>query len=101
MSPKELNQILGRASKKLGYRVHAHLFRHDWATACVLAGDSPPLIQRWAGWRSMDMLTYYVALGEEMVGAIQPKHSQLSTIAVPGRRGRGRPPKAQAADGAF
>ena len=46
LKPQSLMQILERASKKLGYRIHAHLFRHDWITRKALDGESPSVVRR-------------------------------------------------------
>lgn len=93
LSPDGLAQILERASKKLGYRIHAHLFRHDWITRKALDGESPSVVKRWAGHKSFFMTDYYFGLAEDMLGALKPKCSTLATIALPGVGRRGRPSK--------
>ncbi|MBI4493983.1 MAG: site-specific integrase [Chloroflexi bacterium] len=96
LSPHGVGLILERASKKVGYRIHAHLFRHDWITRKALDGESPSVVKRWAGHKSYAMTDYYFGLAEEMLGAIKPKKSVLASLALPGIRRRGRPPKAAA-----
>jgi site-specific recombinase XerD len=93
LSPDGLAEILERASKKLGYRIHAHLFRHDWITRKALDGESPSVVKRWAGHKSFYMTDYYFGLAEEMLGALKPKRSTLAAVALPGVRRRGRPAK--------
>ncbi|GEM_PF-3549568 len=84
LQPQALGLIMYRASQKLGARVHAHLFRHDWITRKALDGESPSLVRRWAGHRSFVMTDYYFGLAEDMLGAIKPKHSVLNTLTIPG-----------------
>ncbi len=96
LTPHGLSLILLRASRRLGCRLHPHLFRHDWITRKALDGESPSLVKRWAGHRSYTMTDYYFGVAEEMLGAIKPKRSVLSTVPLPGVRRRGRPPKAAA-----
>ncbi len=93
LTPHGLAQILEYASKKLGYRIHAHLFRHDWITRKALDGESPSVVRRWAGHKTYFMTDYYFGLAEELLGAIKPKRSVLSAVTVPGLSRRGRPPK--------
>lgn len=96
LTPHGLSLIFRRASKRLGSRVHPHLFRHDWLTHKALDGENPSVVKRWAGHRSYVMTDYYFGVAEEMLGAIKPKHSVLSAIRLPGVRRRGRPPKGAA-----
>jgi integrase len=91
-----LAEILVRASRKLGRRVHAHLFRHDWITRKALDGESPSVVKRWAGHKSYFMTDYYFGLAKDMLGAIKPKRSVLATMPLSGIRRRGRPLKAAA-----
>ncbi|MFN8531952.1 MAG: tyrosine-type recombinase/integrase [Dehalococcoidia bacterium] len=93
ISPDGLGHILQRARQKLGFRIHAHLFRHDWITRKALDGESPSVVRRWAGHKSFLMTDYYFGLAEEMLGAIKPKRSTLASISVPGMKRRGRPAK--------
>jgi site-specific recombinase XerD len=93
LSPNGVGLIFERASKKVGYRVHAHLFRHDWITRKALDGESPSIVKRWAGHKSYAMTDYYFGLAEEMLGAIKPKRSVLGRVPLPGVRRRGRPPR--------
>jgi site-specific recombinase XerD len=93
LTPPALAEILRRASQKLGVRLHAHLFRHDWITRKALDGESPSLVKRWAGHRTFMMTDYYFSLADDMLGAIQPKRSVLAAIPIPGAPKRGRPPK--------
>ncbi len=97
LTPHGLSLIFLRASKRLGCRIHPHLFRHDWLTRKALDGENPSVVKRWAGHRSYVMTDYYFGVAEEMLGAIKPKHSVLSAIPLPGVRRRGRPPKAAGA----
>lgn len=97
MVPQELNNILARANRRSGGKIHPHLFRHDWLTRKALDGENPSIVRRWAGHKSFEMTDYYFGLADEMLGAIKPKSSVLSNIPLPGRRGRGRPPKASSA----
>jgi site-specific recombinase XerD len=96
LRPQALGLILERASKKLGRRIHPHLFRHDWITRKALDGENPSIVKRWAGHRSFAMTDFYFDLAEEMLGAIKPKRSVLTAVALPGMRRRGRPPKTAA-----
>jgi site-specific recombinase XerD len=96
LAPNSLTQILLRISKKLGVRIHAHLFRHDWITRKALDGENPSVVRRWAGHKSFAMTDYYFDLAEELLGALKPKRSVLSTLALPGVRRRGRPSRAAA-----
>jgi site-specific recombinase XerD len=96
LTPHGLTQIFVRASRKLGIRIHPHLFRHDWITRKALDGENPSVVKRWAGHRAFAMTDYYFDLAEQMLGAIKPKRSVLATVALPGIRRRGRPPKAAA-----
>ncbi len=94
LPPQGLAEILTRARRKLGYRIHAHLFRHDWITRKALDGESPSVVKRWAGHKSYFMTDYYFGLAEDMLGAIQPKSSVLSAVPLPGMvPTRGRPRK--------
>jgi integrase len=95
ISPHGLAEIIERASKKIGHRVHAHLFRHDWITRKALDGESPSVVKRWAGHKSYLMTDYYFGLADDLLGAIKPKRSVLATLTLPGIRKRGRPPKAR------
>lgn len=94
LTPDGLGQVLTRVSKKLGLRIHAHLFRHDWITRKALDGENPSVVRRWAGHKSFVMTDYYFDLAEELLGAIKPKRSVLSSVPLPGSRRRGRPPAA-------
>lgn len=99
LPPHGLAEILTRARRKLGYRVHAHLFRHDWITRKALDGESPSVVKRWAGHKSYFMTDYYFGLADDMLGAIQPKRSVLSAVPLPGMMPtRGRPRKVQPSD---
>ena len=93
LTPHGLSLVFRRASKRLGCRIHPHLFRHDWLTRKALDGENPSVLKRWAGHRAYTMTDYYFGVAEEMLGAIKPKHSVLSSIPLPGVRRRGRPPK--------
>jgi integrase len=95
ISPHGLAEIIERASKKIGHRVHAHLFRHDWITRKALDGESPSVVKRWPGHKSYLMTDYYFGLADDLLGAIKPKRSVLATLTLPGIRKRGRPPKAR------
>jgi integrase len=77
----------------VGYRVHPHLFRHDWITRGALDRESPSIVKRWAGHRSYAMTDYYFGLAEDRLGAIKPKRSVLAALPLVGIRKRGRPPK--------
>lgn len=90
LRPPMLGLILRRAGQKLGFRVHAHHFRHDWITRKALDGESPSVVKRWAGHKSYVMTDYYFGLAEELLGAIQPKQSVLASLALPGIRRRSR-----------
>ncbi len=98
LSPQEVGQILYRASKRLGVRVHPHLFRHDWITRKALDGESPSLVKRWAGHKTYMMTDYYFGVAEGMLGAIKPKRSVLAGVTLPGanKRKGGRPAKSGA-----
>lgn len=97
MKPQALGLFLYRASKKIGARIHPHLFRHDWITRKALDGENPSIVRRWAGHKNFAMTDYYFELADKMLGAIKPKRSVLSTITLPGVRRRGRPPKTKTA----
>ncbi|MEK7281232.1 MAG: tyrosine-type recombinase/integrase [Chloroflexota bacterium] len=97
LKPQALGLILYRASQKLGFRLHAHSFRHDFITRKALDGENPSVVKRWAGHRSYAMTDYYFEVADHMLGAIQPKHSVLASITLPGTKQRGRPPKATSA----
>lgn len=94
MKPQALGLILYRASKKVGGRIHPHLFRHDWITRKALDGENPSVVKRWAGHKSYAMTDYYFEVAEQMLGAIKPKRSVLASLALPGVHRRGRPSKA-------
>ncbi len=94
LTPHSLSHLLRRASKQLGVRIHPHLFRHDWITRKALDGENPSLVRRWAGHKTFVMTDAYFDLAEEMLGAVKPKRSVLSSVALPTARKRGRPPKA-------
>jgi site-specific recombinase XerD len=93
LDPQELDHLLQRASKKLGFHVHPHLFRHDWITRKALDGENPSVVRRWAGHKTFAMTDYYFGLADEMLGAIKPKRSVLSSVPLPSTSRRGRPPK--------
>lgn len=95
LTPSGLEQVLIRASRKLGVRYHPHLFRHDWITRKALDGESPSIVKRWAGHKSFAMTDYYFSLAEEKLGAIQPKRSVLASISLSDSPRRGRPPKSR------
>src|SRR5690606_10277385 len=80
LTPHAFGQILTRASRKLGVRIHAHLFRHDWITRKAMDGESPSVVKRWAGHKSYLMTDYYFSLAEGMLGAIKPKRSVLASL---------------------
>jgi len=92
MKPQALGLILWRASKKIGTRIHAHLFRHDQISRKCLDGENPAIVQRWAGHKTFEMTAFYVNLAEDMLGAIKPKSSVLAGITLPGVKRRGRRP---------
>jgi site-specific recombinase XerD len=96
LTPHGFGEILTRASRKLGVRFHAHLFRHDWITRKAMDGESPSVVKRWAGHRSYLMTDYYFSLAEDMLGAIKPKRSVLASLPLPGAQRKGRLPKAAA-----
>ena len=94
LAPEAVGQILYRASKKLGVRLHPHLFRHQFITRKALDGENPSIVKRWAGHSSYESTDFYFSLAEELLGAIKPKRSVLASVSLPGIRRRGRPPKA-------
>jgi site-specific recombinase XerD len=94
ITPHGFAEVLTRASRKLGVRIHAHLFRHDWITRKAMDGESPSVVKRWAGHKSYMMTDYYFSLAGDMLGAIKPKRSVLATLPLSGIQRRGRPPKA-------
>ena len=94
IAPSSFGEILFRASKKLGFRVHPHLFRHDWITRKAMDGENPSIVKRWAGHKSYVMTDYYFGLAEDMLGAIRPKKSVLSSMPLPGIRRKERQPRA-------
>ncbi|MBI2888068.1 MAG: tyrosine-type recombinase/integrase [Chloroflexi bacterium] len=96
VAPQAVTLLVHRAGKRLGTRLHPHLFRHDWITRKAIDGENPSLVKRWAGHKSYAMTDYYFGVAEQMLGAIKPKRSVLATIPLPGARKRGRPPKAAA-----
>ena len=75
LTPDGLGRVLTRASKKLGVRIHAHLFRHDWITRKAPDGENPSVVKRWAGHKSFAMTDYYFAVAEQMLGATAPPSS--------------------------
>jgi integrase len=96
MRPEDVGQTLSRASKKLGVRIHPHLFRHDWITRKALDGENPSIVRRWAGHKTFSMTDYYFELADEMLAAIKPKKSVLAGLALPGKPRRGRPTRSAA-----
>lgn len=93
LSPHALAEVLIRARRKLGYRIHPHLFRHVFATKKAIDGESPSVLKRWMGHRSYAMTDYYFGVAEEVLGMIKPKASVLAGVQVLPNMGprRGRP----------
>src|SRR5581483_1503155 len=47
LTPPSLAEILIRARREIGFRVHPHLFRHMFATKKAIDGESPSVLKRW------------------------------------------------------
>ena len=99
LTPASLAEVLVRARRKLGYRVHPHLFRHVFATKKAIDGESPSVLKRWMGHKSYAMTDYYFGVAEDMLGQIRPKTSVLAGVKILPSVGqkRGRPAKPKAA----
>lgn len=93
MRPESVTETFRRISAKLGFRTHAHWFRHDWATRKAIDGENPSIVRRWAGHKTFAMTDYYFDMADEMLGAIKPKKSVLAGISQLRSTKRGRPPK--------
>src|SRR5205085_419952 len=82
MSGAAVQSILARAKRKLGVKkLHAHLFRHTYATEKALDREPFPMVMRWMGHKSTEMTEYYFRPGRRRAG------DHPAAALDPGRRG--------------
>lgn len=55
-----LSSLMRRLSDRTGIHVHAHAFRHTFATRSIAAGVNPLVLQRVLGHTTLRMVNYYV-----------------------------------------
>ena len=71
-----------RLSKKLGFKVTAHLLRHTFTTQALRAGGDIETIRRIAGWTDYRMIMTYAHLQAD---DLREKHRKFSPFGVSGR----------------
>lgn len=85
-----------RSAAKAGVEgVHAHLFRHSWASLALKSGMDSMTVQQLGGWSSTDMLKHYTRSVQQSV-AVSAAHAADLTgtilhpaTATPGTNGHG------------
>ena len=64
-TPFGMNSVMDRIEKRVGFRVHAHAFRHTWATVMVQMGWSLEHVRSYIGHADYMTLHRYVRLATE------------------------------------
>ncbi|MEA2616593.1 MAG: integrase/recombinase XerD [Chloroflexota bacterium] len=60
LTPQGLKALLVRLGKETGIHVHAHKFRHTFASRAIAAGVDPITLQRVLGHTTLTMVSRYV-----------------------------------------
>lgn len=67
---KFLQRQIEDLGKRAGIRLHAHLFRHTWATWGKLSGMEDSALQQLGGWASTRMITTLYAVSAQQEAAL-------------------------------
>ena len=70
LSRRGAQELLRRLSRTVGFPVHAHKFRHTFATRAIQADVNPLILQRVLGHTTQRMTARYVHMrGEDVLRA--------------------------------
>jgi site-specific recombinase XerD len=72
--------ILTRLSKRVGFPVSAHKFRHTWATTMLRRGCDLETLRQIGGWRDYEMLLTYTHLADADLRQAVAKFSPLDGL---------------------
>ena len=82
ISRHTVRQALGRLSRKLGFPVSAHRFRHTLTTMLLRKGCDFETLRRLGGWVDYSMLRTYAHLANEDLRLAQQRLSPLDGLSA-------------------
>jgi site-specific recombinase XerD len=80
LNRETIRRILERLSRRVGFRLSAHRFRHSWTTTMLRQGCDLETLRRLGGWADYSMLRTYTHLDDGDLRAAKVRFSPLDRV---------------------